>query len=77
MKKKFFIAMGVAAFAVAIAFNINTGLKNDIGMDLTLANVEALARNEQINPECPNGCHENGGGCYCYADYPSYREHAW
>lgn len=40
---------------------------------LLLNNVEALANNEE-NPLCPNGCFDNGKGCYCYQWYPTYRE---
>lgn len=30
--------------------------------------------NTPINPDCPNGCKENGDGCYCYQWYPCYKE---
>jgi hypothetical protein len=60
-----------------VAFNINAGLNsNDAQMDVALANIEALATSE-INPDCPNGCHNNGDGCHCYDNYTNYREHVW
>ena len=31
----------------------------------------------KINPECPNGCNDNGDGCYCYDWYKHYKEHNW
>lgn len=46
MKRKLFSVIGVAAFAVAVALNINAGLSNDTAMDVTLVNVEALAGSE-------------------------------
>lgn len=45
--------------------------------DLALENMEALAGGENINPDCPNGCISGGGGCFCYVDYPQYREASW
>lgn len=75
MKKKILCAIGVAAFAVAVAVNINASMSNGTEMDVTLANVEALARNE-INPECPNGCVGGSGGCYCRDYYPYYKEYS-
>ncbi len=44
MKKKILSIAGVAVFAGAMAFNINASLSKN--MDLTMANVEALAQGE-------------------------------
>ncbi|HRR11042.1 MAG: hypothetical protein KBA42_06420 [Bacteroidales bacterium] len=33
--------------------------------------------NTPINPECPNGCKEGSGGCYCYQHYKDLREANW
>ena len=41
-------------------------------MNLALANVEALAQSE--SDLCPNGCYDNGTGCYCHFWFPTYRE---
>jgi hypothetical protein len=60
--------LGVAAFAVAVAFNISAGLGSNAQMDVALANIEALATSE-INPDCPNGCLQSCGDCYCYQHY--------
>ena len=38
--------------------------------DLLNANIEALAQDE--NPNCENGCLDNGNGCYCNFYYPYY-----
>ena len=48
MKKKLFLVIGIVAFAVAIAFNINANLSNNSEQNLALANIEALAQGELI-----------------------------
>ena len=50
-----------------------TSQKETSMSDLAMENVEALARGEE-NPLCPNGCYNNGNGCYCYTWFPTYRE---
>ena len=45
MKKKVFSIIGVAAFAVAMALNINFSAKTN-SSDMLFANVEALAKGE-------------------------------
>ena len=68
MKKKVFVFIGVIAFAVAVAFNSNVGLKSNAEM-LILNNVEALAQIECTAFEtCGSGC--NGEFCgYCLGFY--------
>lgn len=39
--------------------------------------VTATSVRADINPECPNGCVEGSGGCYCFDNYPQYAEHVW
>ena len=46
IRNKILAAIGVVAFAVAMAFNINASLNSNSEMNFTLANVEALARGE-------------------------------
>ena len=66
MKKKILIGiLGVALFAVAVMLNVQS-LKNNV------ANAK-----DEINPECLNGCNDNGDGCYCYGWYKHYKEHKW
>ena len=43
--------------------------------DLLNANIEALVQDE--NPNCENGCLDNGNGCYCNFYYPYYKEAIW
>lgn len=75
MKKNFIKIAFVAVVAVIAGYGVYSSQKSDILSDLVLANVEALAVNE--NPLCPNGCVSNGTGCYCYGWYPSYKEYDW
>ena len=77
MKKKIRVVMMVAAVALVAGINVFNSRKSDVLSDVALANVEALAVGEDINPECPNGCVNGGGGCYCYHKYADYREAPW
>ena len=51
-KGKVFVAIGVVAFAIAVAFNINTNFSSSIEQSLTLANIEALANGESGGYSC-------------------------
>ncbi|MDY3266531.1 MAG: hypothetical protein SOX26_03220 [Phocaeicola sp.] len=45
--------------------------------DLALANVEALANDEE-NPLFPNGCVDNGSSCDCNGIYvETWKEYNW
>ena len=53
MKKKVFLIIGGAVFAIAVVFNISISFRGDSLSDFTLANVEALANGEVIaGPLC-------------------------
>ncbi len=56
MRRKILSIVGVAAFTVAVAFNISTNLSNDAEMDVTMANVEALAQGESWISGCFSKC---------------------
>ena len=73
MKKNIIRTAFVAAFALMAGYSVYTSQQKKNISELALANVEALADNEE-NPLCPNGCFDNGKGCYCYQWYPTYRE---
>ena len=68
--------------AVMAMFVLVTGLnvyksQTDVKLsDTQLKNVEALASGE-INPDCPNGCVDGDGGCFCFEEYPEYKEAKW
>ncbi len=77
MKKKLFGAIFALAVMVATGYGVNKRMQHDADLsDMALSNVEALAE-EHINPLCPNGCIDEEGGCYCYGDYPQYKEYDW
>jgi len=73
MKKKVFFVCGLIAIGAAVAFNANMGLRVGSLTDLSLANVEALAKNEDPEDGCKctsyvfhhlhDGCYYDG--CYC------------
>lgn len=56
MKLKILSIVGIAAFAVVVASNINTGNNIDTQLNVTLANVEALARAELDEAACDRLC---------------------
>lgn len=71
MKKKL-ILTGIAAFLAAVTVTGFSAYNQSSLSDLLNANVEALAGGEDSN--CPNGCNDYGGGCYCNGWYEFYRE---
>ncbi len=73
MKKKVLSGVFALALLAATGYGVNQSVKSNANLsDLALNNVEALAQSE--NDLCPNGCYDNGKGCYCYDWYPTYRE---
>lgn len=74
MKKKILLAGAVALMAAVAVTGYSAYNKTNVS-DLLSANVEALTRGE--NPNCPNGCKDNGDGCYCNFYYPDYKEAIW
>ena len=53
MKKIIFSIFGVVAFTAMVAFNMNVSLNSsNLEMDITIANVEALAQGEGICSDC-------------------------
>lgn len=76
MKKKLFVALFVAAIGLLAGYNMYQTQSEMVMTDLALANVEALAMNENL--DCPNGClSELGDGCWCYSYYPYNKEKHW
>ena len=70
--KKIILSVAVVATAAIAGWNYQQN-QNKVEMsDLALANVEALAQSE--SDLCPNGCYDNGTGCYCHIWFPTYRE---
>lgn len=73
MKKRILSGLFALALLVATGYGVNQSMKGNVDLsNLALSNVEALAQSE--NDLCPNGCYDNGNGCYCNGWYPYYRE---
>ena len=66
-------AVACVALAAVAGWNYQQSKQNVELSDLALENVEALASGE-VNPACPNGCVDNGDGCFCYTWYWGYKE---
>ena len=71
MKGKILKATIVAAFALIAGFNVYNAQKSDVMSGLALANVEALAHDEN-----GFGC-DNGNGCECHGWFEYYKEYQW
>ena len=77
MRKNIIRTAFVAAFALMAGYNVYTSQHEKTMSDLALANVEALADDEE-NPLCPNGCVDNGSGCACNGIYvKTWKEYNW
>lgn len=73
MRRKILSGLFALTLLVATGYGVNESQKSNAGLsDLALSNVEALAQTE--NDLCPNGCLDNGDGCYCNGWYPDYME---
>lgn len=70
MKKKLLVLGLLAATSISV-YSYFSNRNSEIAMSEILKdNIEAFAA---INPECPDGCAENGVYCYCYGVYIGYR----
>ena len=77
MKKIILSGLFALALLVAAGYAVNQSMKSDADLsDLAFMNVEALAKSDE-NDLCPNGCLDDGGGCYCYGWYEKYKEAPW
>ncbi|MDR1121508.1 MAG: NVEALA domain-containing protein [Dysgonamonadaceae bacterium] len=83
MRKKVLLVSTIIALGTAVAHNINvnSNSKNNPGIDLTLANVEALALGEVDPNHCSTSCYNSWCGevgisgswfqlYYCNYDWP-------
>mgnify|MGYP005753384983 FL=1 len=67
----------VATFALVAGYGVYSTQQNAEMPDLAMANVEALAQNEGDGMlDCPNGCLDMPGHCFCYGYHP-YEENSW
>ena len=76
MKNNILKATIVAAFALIAGMNVYNAQKSDVMSGLALANVEALAHDEN-GFGCDNGCVSNGNGCECHGWFEYYKEYQW
>jgi len=75
MKKLLLTVVSVAMVSFAAYSSLQTN-EDVSSSDLAMENVEALA-DDDINPECPNGCLAiEDIHCFCYKDY-KLREATW
>ena len=79
MKKM--ILLGV--FALALIATRSVGANESMKNERAEKNVEVLKDGTVLTPvggqenkDCPNGCLEQPGKCYCYGEYP-YKEKQW
>lgn len=76
MKKIIRVAFA-ATFACIAGYGVYTSQQESGLSELALANVEALAQNEGGGMlDCPNGCLDESGHCFCYGYHP-YEEKTW
>lgn len=75
MKKRVLSGVFALALLATAGFGVNKSMKSDAGLsDLALSNVEALASSE--SSDCPNGCLDAPGLCYCKHWLP-FEEKVW
>ncbi len=78
MKKNMIKVAFVAAIVLASGINVFDAQKSETLSEVALANVEALADvDPNINPDCKNGCLEDGDGCFCFREFPESKEAVW
>ena len=57
--------LGAAVFTVVLMLNVSVGLNSYADFDVTLANIEAIAQNEDGSVTC-NSPNCNGGLCHYF-----------
>ncbi len=75
MKKKILLGSIASLFAIATVFNM--GLLNfNNQSDATLEAITVMVKaNDEINPDCINGCVEGTTSCICYDFYVNLAEY--
>lgn len=67
MKKKLLSVLSAVTMMALVAYASQANNEEAVLSDMALENAEALAGD--INPDCPNGCLDPPGYCYCYREY--------
>ena len=79
MKKRIFLATIAGLFVMFAILTVNVAQVRTDDANLKAIKIMSQA-NAQVNPDCPNGCLDNGAGCRCngwhphYLDYGDYKE---
>lgn len=79
MKKKLFLSTIAGVFVMFAILSLNIAQTRTDDANLKAIKIMSQA-NAQVNPDCPNGCLDNGAGCRCngwhphYLDYGDYKE---
>ena len=79
MKIRLFIATVACVFVMFAILTVNVAQVRTDDANLKAIKIMSQA-NAQVNPDCPNGCLDNGAGCRCngwhphYLDYGDYKE---
>lgn len=77
MKKDLLKFVFASVFAVVAGYSVYASQQKVEMTGLAMANVEALAQNEDEGIlDCPNGCLDRAGHCFCYGYHP-YEEMTW
>ncbi|WP_449188453.1 NVEALA domain-containing protein [Tannerella forsythia] len=77
MKTKILGGIFALVVMVAVGYGVNKSVQNNADLsDMALSNVEAFA-DENVNPDCPNGCIIDDVNCHCYGIHPHYGEYDW
>lgn len=74
MKTKILGGIFTLVVMVAVGYGVNKSVQNNADLsDMALSNVEAFA-DDNVNPDCPNGCVMGGSNCVCNGIHPHYGE---
>ena len=76
MKKRLFLATVACVFVMFAILTVNVAQVRTDDANLKAIKIMSQA-NAQVNPDCPNGCLDNGAGCRCngwHPDYGDYKE---
>ena len=76
MKKKLFF--GTVASLLIMFSILSVNVSQSRSGDSSLKNLKIMSQamaTTTVNPDCPNGCLDNGAGCRCNGYHPHYLEY--
>jgi hypothetical protein len=74
MKKRIFLATIAGLFVMFAILSVNVAQTHTDDVNLKAIKIMSKA-NAQVNPDCPNGCLDNGPGCRCNGWHPHYYDY--